>query len=143
MSMLSEASAAYAKDRSREAYDELIVALMLGVTRKDQVLAPAQIVQNAQGVPDAQFGRVQASDGKWYYVICSCPEELMKLGGGVTLQLADMLRMVKSEEQAGGLCIDPANGAHCIVSKEDALVLLDNLANNETTEFMEGGPSNG
>lgn len=136
MSVLSEASKAYAANRSRDQYDELIVAMMICTTRDDEVLAPGRTFTNNKGQLDVQLGRVQASDGKWYYVVCTSQEELKKIDGasGVHVKLSDLLRRVKHEEETGGLCLDPMNGANCFISKDDACVMLDNLATAHTKE---------
>lgn len=139
MSILSDASKAYARDRSREHYDELIVAMMLEVSRDAEILAPGKISYNQNNEMGVELGMVQASDQQWYYVVCSCQEEIDKLNGAVAVKvkLSELLRRVKTEENVGGLCLDPMNGANCFVSKEDACVLLDNLANNNTIDFHE------
>ena len=135
MAMLHDACKAYASSRKREDYDEMMVAMMIAVTRGDQLLAPGQLGRDEKGELSVQLGMVQASDGQWYYVACTEEAELKKIEGATSVQvpLAELLRRAKTEENVGGIVLDPMSSA-CFFSKEDASVLLDDLANAHVTD---------
>ena len=61
--------------------DQVLVAMMLSLEGNADVYLPVQVTgSNMQVEP----GMVQASDGKWYGIICSSQQELHKLPGAVS-----------------------------------------------------------
>lgn len=126
MSILSEASKAYAANPSREEMDQVLVALMLSLEGEADVYLPAQVTGPEMNV---QLGMVQASDGKWYGLMCSTQEEIAKLPGAVsvTMKLQQVLLSVRTTPGMAGLVLDPGNGANCFLQEGEIGILLEEL----------------
>lgn len=128
MSVLSEASKAYAKNPCREEMDQMLVALMLGLESDVSVYLAGQVTGAEMNV---QLGMVQASDGGWYGVMCTSQEELHKLPGAVsiTMPLRQVLTSIRSTPGMAGLVVDPGNGANCFLKESEIGILLTELGN--------------
>ena len=126
MSVLSEASKAYAANPGRDEMDQLLVALMLALESDADVYLPAHVTGPKMEV---QLGMVQASDGKWYGLMCSTQEELHRLPGAVsvTMKLQQVLLSVRNTPGMAGLVLDPGNGANCFLREDELSVLLEEL----------------
>jgi len=130
MKILAEASREYAAERSQAAMDQLLVALMMGLEQDADVYSPGQIMDDDKQGMRVELGMMQASDGRWYGVICTDPSEVDKLPGAkcVTVKLKEMLIRTRATQGLGGLIVDPGNGANCFLQAGEIGILLDSLA---------------